>query len=206
MKHGVVTGFLFNLSVLVLCILSGCSQTPGDAAVRGGHPQAGADLYLQEAELGRADAAFKLGLLVSQGRVSGERFKTGTYWFKRACELGEPVGCHNVGVAYEYGSADGIKIDYAEAAKYYRIAAEKGYIGSQYNFGSMYSNNYLPPDDVQGYTWMLLAEKAARACAKQELCKWILEDPPGHRTKLKTRLTEDQIKQAETLASSWKPR
>jgi len=200
MKTKAITSIFISL----LIILSGCSQTPGDAAVRGGHTQAGADLYLQGAELGHADAALKLGLLLDEGRVSSPQYKTAAHWFKRACELGSVEGCHNTGVAYEEGK-DGVAIDYMQASSYYRRAAEKGYMSSQYNLGSMYSNNYLtPPDDGEGYMWMLLAERAARACSKDPLCQWVLRDPPGHRMKLKGRLSASQVKQAEALAASWK--
>ncbi|MGC9967224.1 MAG: hypothetical protein ABSE08_17640 [Syntrophobacteraceae bacterium] len=127
MKNGTIVGALISISILLMIILSGCSHTPGDAAVRGGHSQAGADLYLKGAELGHADAALKLGLLLGEGRVSGPRYRTAGHWFKRACELGSMVGCHNTGVAYEYGT-DGMAMDYVEASNYYRRAAEKGYM------------------------------------------------------------------------------
>jgi TPR repeat protein len=204
MKKGTIACALIGISTLLLIILTGCSHTPGDAAVHGGHSQAGADLYLEGAELGHADAALKLGLLLEEGRVSDPRYRTAGHWFKRACELGSTVGCHNTGVAYEYGK-DGMAMDYVEASNYYRRAAEKGYMQSQYNLGSMYSNNYLtPPDNVEGYMWMLLAEKAARACSKEPICHWILKDQPGHRMNLKNRLSETQVEQAEALAASWK--
>jgi hypothetical protein len=65
MKNKAITSsFIF-----LLIILSGCSHTPGDAAVRAGRPQAGADLYLEGAKLGHADAALKLGLLLEEGRA-----------------------------------------------------------------------------------------------------------------------------------------
>jgi TPR repeat protein len=193
-----------SILIVLLIILCGCSHTPGDAALRAGHPQAGADLYLKGAELGHADAALKLGLLLEEGRISGPQYKTATHWFERACELGSVEGCHNAGVAYEYGKG-GVAIDYAQASSYYRKAAGKGYMSSQYNLGSMYSNNYLtPPDDVEGYMWILLAKKAATACSKQPLCEWVLNDPPGHQMKLKSRMNESEVKQAEALSTNWK--
>jgi hypothetical protein len=50
---------------------------------------------------------------------------------------------------------------------------------------------------------MLLAQSAAHKCKSVPLCGWILQDPPGHKAKLKSRMTDDQIKQAEELAAAW---
>jgi TPR repeat protein len=121
-----------------------------------------------------------------------------------ACELGNSAGCHNSGNAYEYGQF-GANKDYNKARDYYLIAADKGFIQSQYNLGSLYSNQYFN-DDVEGFKWMLLAEKSAKACANVPLCKWMMEDPPGHRSKLKNRMTKNQIAEAEQLANQWKPK
>lgn len=187
----------------MLSFCGGCSHTPGDAALRGGHTQAAADLYLKGAELGHGDAALKLGLLLEDGKVSGPQYGTAIQWYVRACDLGELAGCHNAGVAYEYGNVGAIKNIY-NAYDYYFKAAEQGFMQSQYNLSSLYSNQYIQPaNDTEGYKWMLLAQDAARKCSKIPLCEWILQDPPGHKAKLKGRLTEDQTKEAEKLAASW---
>lgn len=189
---------------LIFCFCIGCSHTPGDAALRGGHPEAAADLYLKGAEQGRADAALKLGLLLEDGVVSAPKYGTAVQWFLRACDLNEPAGCHNTGVAYEYGNLGASK-DISKAYIYYLKAAEQGFMQAQYNLSSLYSNQYIQPgNDIEGYKWMLLAQNAAQKCINVPLCKWILQDPPNHKAKLKSRLTEDQVKEAEKLAASWR--
>src|SRR5258708_2928138 len=98
-------------------------------------------------EQGDPAAALRLGFLLDSG-----------YWFRKACDLGSLPGCHNAGVAYESGKGR-LDKDYSQARAYYLRAAERGYMQSQYNLASLYSNNYIsPPDDVEGLKWMLLAQ------------------------------------------------
>ena len=185
----------------LILALAGCSAVPGDAALRSGHPQQAADLYKRGAEQGDAAAALRLGLIIDEGRVYG--YGTAATWYRRACDLGNLPGCHNVGVAYEYGKS-GLPKDLEQSEVFYRKAASAGYMQSQYNLGSMYSNNYItPPNDVEGLKWLLIAQKAAAECKQMKLCQWVLRDPPGHKRRLESRLATDQQKEAEALASQW---
>lgn len=188
-----------RILLLSVPLLSACSTTPGDAALRAGHPSVAADLYQQGTEHGDALAARKLGLLIHAGSVSTDPYGDAGMWFVLACELGDLVGCHNAGVGYEYGKENpsNLPLDYSEAVKYYRIAAEGGYMQSQYNLGSMYANRYFS-DDVTGLAWLLAAQAQARKCVPAGLCEWILEDPPGHIVKLRSRMS--QLDQAEAEA------
>lgn len=199
MNSKIALTFFFLISSVV-----GCSTTPGDAAYRGGHPQQAADLYKRGADRGDSTAALKLGLMISAGKIPTESYGSKSKWYSRSCELGNEAGCHNSGNVYEYGE-DGLSKDYEKARIYYQLAAEKGFMQSQYNLGSMYSNRYFD-DDGEGLKWMLLAQKSASSCASDPLCKWILEDPPGHKNKLMSRMNPKQIAEANELAIAWKPK
>ncbi len=185
----------------LIVFLVGCSSTPGDAAYRGGRSEQAADLYKQGADQGNGTAALKLGLLISEGKASVKKYGNVTKWYIRACELGSDAGCHNSGNSYEYGQ-DGVKKDFNKAKEYYLLASEKGYMQSQYNLGSMYSNQYIN-NDIEGLKWMLLAEKTANNCSSVPLCQWVMDDPPGHLTKLMDRMNETQIIEANQLANAW---
>jgi len=52
---------------------------------------------------------------------------------------------------------------------------------------------------------MLIAEEKSKRChPKQEkLCQWVLEDPPGHRSKLKGKMSESELIRAQEEASAW---
>ncbi len=193
---------IFAVFILFIPIVISCSTTPGDAANRGGHPEQAADLYKQGADQGDKSAALKLGLLISEGKISTAKYGDAVKWFDRACDLGSNPGCHNSGNAYEYGQA-GANKDFNKAREFSTIAAEKGYLQSQYNLGSLYSNQYIN-NDVEGLKWMLIAEKTANSCLKVPLCKWVQEDPPGHRAKLEGRMNQSQITKSKELANEWK--
>ena len=192
---------LILISTLAFAVVS-CSATPGDAAYRSGHTEQAADLYKKGAEQGDSSAALKLGLLVSDGTVSPESYGQAIKWYVRACELGDNAGCHNSGNAYEYGKV-GANKDYIKARDYYTISAEKGYMQSQYNLGSLYSNKYIN-NDIEGLKWMLIAEKTADKCQNESLCQWVKRDPPGHQEKLMSRMSKDQIAKSQQLANEWK--
>ncbi len=145
----------------------------------------------------------KLGLLLDKGEINASDYGEAKIWFERACELGQVIGCHNLGVAFEYGK-NGCQKNYDESRKYYFKAANAGYMHSQYNLGSLYSNNYFP-DDLEGYKWMLIAKKTAEACSSEPICKWVIKDPPGHRAKLRNRLSPSQIESVRKAVSSWAP-
>jgi TPR repeat protein len=123
---------------LIIVGLSGCSDVPGDAVLRAGHPEAAAGLYQRGAEQGNGAAAFRLGLLVGEGQVSAAKFGTAAEWYVKACDRGVLPGCHNTGVYYEEGE-NGVTKDYGVARTYHLKAAEIGYMQSQYNLASMYS-------------------------------------------------------------------
>lgn len=189
------------IAILAFSTIS-CSTTPGDAAYRSGHSEQAADLYQKGAEQGDSAAALKLGLLVSKGTVSPEKYGHAIKWFIRACELGNNAGCHNSGHAYGDGLAGADK-NHTRAREYYTIAAEKGYMQSQYNLGSLYANQYFK-NDIEGLKWLLISDKTANNCLAKPLCQWIKNDPPGHRNKLMERMNENQISRAQQQANEWK--
>jgi TPR repeat protein len=178
-----------------LLALVSCSTTPGDAANRSHHPRQAAELYRQGAEQGDAVAALKLGFLIEDDASLITDFGMPGRWFVRSCEIGDDAGCHNAGIGFEYGK-NGLTKNYEQARDYYQKAAMRGYMQSQYNLGSLYSNLYFQ-DDVTGLMWLLAAQDNARTCIAKPLCKWILDDPPGHVAKLKGRMSPEDIATAE---------
>lgn len=83
--------------LLLALIASGCGSTPGDAAVRGGHPDAAARLYEQGAAQGDGTAALKLGLLVAEHRVKG--YGVAGDWFVKSCNLSKTSDVTTQGLA-----------------------------------------------------------------------------------------------------------
>ncbi|MET0102948.1 MAG: tetratricopeptide repeat protein [Sedimenticola sp.] len=193
-------GFFIIVQSMVF-FLYGCSTTPGDAANRGSHHDAAADLYRQGVENNDSLAAFKLGMLIHNGKVSPNKYGSAGSWFNRGCELGDLTSCHNAGVGYEYGQ-HGLVQSYEQARFHYQKAAEHSYTQSQYNLGSLYANQHFS-NDIEGLKWLLISQSQARKCIRQPLCKWILEDPPGHMPSLISRMTLEDIQAAKMLAKKW---
>ena len=190
----------FLLIISLSVFVASCSVTPGDAAYRAGQSFAAADLYRQGADQGDATAALKLGLMIEGRLVSIDRYGNALNWYLRACKLGDNAGCHNSGNGYEYGKS-GARKNINSAKKYYTIAAKKGYMQSQYNLGTLYSNKYFH-DNIEGLKWMLLAENTARRCSRKPFCQWVLKDPPGHRAKLMGRMSRSEIEESKRRAGA----
>ena len=69
-----------------------------------------------------------------------------------------PDAQYNLGVIYHERSGACPK-DYAEAVKWFRMAAEQGDVMAQFNLGVMYENfgQGVPEDDMRAYAWFNLA-------------------------------------------------
>ena len=90
-----------------------------------------------------------------------EAYKIGKYraalaeWVPLA-EAGEVAAQYNLGQMYIYGR--GVKHSYAEAAKWFSLAAETGHRASQYELGVAYDfGNGVPQDYNLAYMWYSLA-------------------------------------------------
>lgn len=57
-------------------------------------------------------------------------------YFKKAADLGNPVGQSGLGLMYLYGK--GVEKDYSKALKYFSQAADQGWVDGQLQLGNMY--------------------------------------------------------------------
>ena len=89
--------------------------------------------------------------------------------------------------------------DYAQAAAWYRKAADQGYAGAQYNLGVMYANGQGVPQDyvrlICGSTWQPSGTSDAGFHNKS------VKD----RDFVAAKMTPAQIAEAQRMASEWKP-
>ena len=100
-----------------------------------------------------------------------------------------------------YSEGQGVPQDYAEAGKWYRRSAEQGYAQAQYNLGLWYAQGEAGPhDDVQAHMWFNLA--TARFPPSDILSR---SAAIKNRDTLASRMTPDQIAQAQRLAREWQP-
>jgi uncharacterized protein len=89
----------------------------------------------------------------------------------------------------------GVMQDYAEAMRWYRVAAAQGHAGAQNNIGTLYAEGLgVEKDEVKVLMWYTLAlpglrgEQAANALA--------------FRDALAEELTREQVARAEALATA----
>jgi TPR repeat protein len=69
-----------------------------------------------------------------------------------------------------YNNGNGVLQDYAEALKWFRLAAEQGYASAQYNLGDMYrKGNGVLQDYAEAVKWWRLAAEQGYASAQYNL-------------------------------------
>ena len=88
-----------------------------------------------------------------------------------------------------YSKGQGVVQDYAEAVRWYRLAAQQGYARAQYNLGFMYSNGQgVVQDYVKAHSWYNLSAIKGDA------------DAVKNRDIVAKRMTAQQIAEAQKLA------
>ena len=103
-----------------------------------------------------------------------------------------------LGFMYQEGTANGVPQDYAEAAKWYRLAAKQGYYAAMHELGLMYfEGKGVPQDYVMAYMWLNLA--AARAPSSDTA-------PAVARDNVARNMTRAQIAEGQKLARDWVPK
>jgi uncharacterized protein len=95
-----------------------------------------------------------------------------------------------------YDKGEGVVKDHAEAAKWYRKAAEQNYVDAQYNLGMCYEEADAGTEDwAEVYKWLSLAAMQGHERAKKFM------------TVLESQLmTPEQIAQGQKRAREFKPR
>jgi TPR repeat protein len=157
-------------------------------------------LALPLAQQGDAKAQALVGLINYRGSRDMPRdLNEAANWFRRAAEQGNASGQFYLGTMCYQGQ--GVPQDYAEAAKWYRLAAEQGDPEAQYSLGVMYARGEAgQTDQVQAYMWLNLA--AARFPASDTRRRTATDS----RELLATKMTPEQLSQAQKLSRDWKPR
>ena len=90
--------------------------------------------------------------------------------------------------------------DHAKAATWYRKAADKGYAAAQVMLGLKYElGDGVPVDYVQAHMWFNLA-------ASNPSSDLLDQDTSICAHDVATKMTPDQIAEAQRMASEWKPK
>jgi len=93
-----------------------------------------------------------------------------------------------------FEQGQGMPVNQAEAAEWYRRAADQGYAEAQHKLGMQYAEGRgVLRDYALAYMWLSLSGNAAEANAYVD------------RAAVIKRMSEKQVKTAEQLVRSWKP-
>jgi uncharacterized protein len=165
------------------------------AADRGDYATA-ARLYRLAAEQGLAEAQNNLGVLYGDGKGVAQDYTEAVKWYRLAAEQGSAEAQNNLGALY--GDGKGVAQDYTEAVKWYRLAAEQGVAEAQNNLGALYGDGKgVPQDYVQADMWFnLAASKSSR----------IRDMAISDREAVASKMTPEQLAEAQRLAREWMPK
>ena len=108
-------------------------------------------------------------LFLSPCKGFGETYspKEITEWRRDAAQ-GKAYAQYNLGMMYDQGR--GVRKDYAEAVKWYLLAAQQGNAHAQYNLGVMYSQGQgVRQDYIEALKWYRLAAQQGNADAQFNL-------------------------------------
>jgi len=127
--------------------------------------------------------------------------------YSRALNLLRPLADHGVAEAaralgFMYYNGQGVPQDYAEAVKWYRLAADQGFTEAQHDLGVMYLNGQgVPQNYVLAHMWFNLAASQIPASKKADR-----DIAVNDRDSVASKMTPEQIAEAQKLARDWKPK
>jgi TPR repeat protein len=138
---------------------------------------------------------------MEQGWAAYERgdYELAARLIRPYAEDGDPEAQFKLGRMFQEGQ--GVPQDHAEAGKWYRLSAEAGQPFAQNNLGVMYKHGRgVKQDNVQAYFWFSLAAKYYL-----EFEEMNLERARQNRQSVASKMTPDEISEAQALVRSWDP-
>jgi TPR repeat protein len=151
------------------------------------------------AAAGDARAQSLLGLIYYRGRGVAQDHSEAVKWFLSAAEQGDMAAQFYLGVMFSKG--EGVPQDFSEGAKWYLLAADRGDAAAQYNLGIAYATgDGGEPDNFNAHFWLNLA--AARFSPSDPRRNAAI----AGRDLVASKMTADQIAEAQKRAREWKPK
>jgi TPR repeat protein len=132
-------------------------------------------------------------VLAEKANARGDYAGAVRIWLPLA-EKGDVNAQYNMGVMYELGH--GVPVNPAQAAAWYRKAADKGHPNAMLNLATLVVEHARGPADlVPAYTWLLLADHdpGVRPLAQRDIGI------------IRPHMSRAGIRRAEAAARAWKP-
>jgi uncharacterized protein len=186
---------VISLFLLIIGITSAAcakAKPPVDVDNTRAKNEATAQEVRKLAEEGNVAAQNRLGLFYQVGKGVTQNYGQAKRWFEEAAKQGHAEAQINLGSLYLRGDAPPQSPQMA--LFWFSRAAEQGVVPAFAKLGQMYQEGQgVPQDFVQAYMWFHLAATNGEAPSAER------------RHMLATKMTQDQIMQAEKLAREWKP-
>ena len=116
-----------------------------------------AEIYLQAAEKGNAEAQFDIGYAYYTGEGISRNYTSAAMWFKRSAKQNFAKAQYNL--AYCYMNGRGVPCDYDKAFSYLNQSAENDYKRAQITLADCYTKGVLVEQDEElGKKWYARAE------------------------------------------------
>jgi TPR repeat protein len=142
------------------------------------------------ADAGDVNACYGMGLLYGNGFGVDLNDELALKYYLFAAEKGHAEAQYSLGIMHQNGW--GVPIDEEEGVKWYLLAADQGIVGAQLALGRVYAMDFTDKyDAVEAYKWFGLAHKSGDLDAKAKL------------EFLETRMTPEQISEANTRIQAW---
>lgn len=128
-----------------------------DSLYRMGSFERAAEIYLQAAEKGNAEAQFDIGYAYYTGEGISRNYTSAAMWFKRSAKQNFAKAQYNL--AYCYMNGRGVPCDYDKAFNYLNQSAENDYKRAQITLADCYTKGVLVEQDEElGKKWYARAE------------------------------------------------
>ena len=223
-----ITAILFLISIGFASAAIAGDVEDGWAAYEEGNYEAAFSAFSKAAELGDAEAQYKLADMCREGEGVPQDYKQAMSWFLKAAEQGIAIAQVRIGGMYFGGK--GVPQDYKQAMSWFLKAAEQGNAEGQGMIGTMYYFGVAVPQDYkQGMSWHRKAADQGYPPSQVMLGdiyskgegipqdyvqahKWFnlaaasgYKDAAENRNIAASLMTPAQIDEAQKLASEWKP-
>lgn len=158
---------------------------------------------LAKANANNPVAQFELASRFNYGRGIPRDTNEALIWLRKAAAGGQDDAARLLAVKLFNGFD--VQADHVEAMHWATALAEKGDLPAQLMLASMYANGEGTPRDlVKSYKWYAIAAVAERPSQGKEPPRQDLVDSAAEqRDKIAGLLTEDEEREAQTLASDW---
>lgn len=124
--------------------------------------------FRQSADLGHAEAQFKLGNMYYNGDGVNQNYSEAMKWFRKVADQDYAEAQYNLGIMYFDGY--GCTTDYFEAKKWFQKAANQDYAKAQLNLGIIYFNGFgVTKDYPEAAKWFRKAADQGNEKAQSNL-------------------------------------